>query len=311
MKLPVEEVVKFHITHDSMISESRTILTEFKKDQTAFGVFDKDFKTPYDTEWETKLKAAEETPSDIVVKAGMKVSSVDVETEMSHCRDCFQGAKFFIEKAFPLNPAIWHYFGYNEYEHCRNNHDRMPGFMTDFSTAANKYDTELIAVNFTDPMITNILVIRDELNAKLSEQHQLITERPLATQNRVHLLNEVWGIRQNVGMASKIVFKDDVAKYRIYLLPAYEEVGTIFNFSGTVTELSTGIALENATITLGGDIPVIISDSNGKFGGALIPDGVYTAHIVLDGYLSKNIPVTIVKGEIFVAHIELEKYHEE
>ena len=311
MKLPVEEVVKFKISHDSMISESLTTLTEFKTDMVAFGLFDKDFKTPFDTVWETKLKVVEDLPSDIVVKAGMKVSSVDVETEMSNCRDCFQGSKFFIEKAFPENPAVWNLFGYNEYEHCRNNHDRMPRFMSDFSTAANNYDTELIAVNFTAPMIANILVVRDELNVKLSEQHQQITERPIATQNRVQLLNEVWDIRLQVGKASKVVFKDDVAKYRIYLLPASEEAGTVFNFTGTVTELGSGIALENASITLGGDIPVIISDSNGKFGGAQIPVGVYTAHIVLDGYLSKDVPVTIVNGEIFVAHIELEKYHEE
>ena len=101
------------------------------------------------------------------------------------------------------------------------------------------------------------------------------------------------------------------AKYRIYLLPASEEAGTIFNFMGTVTELGSGIALENVAITLGGDILVIISDSNGKFGGALIPAHEYTAHIVLDGYLSKDVPVNIVDGQIFVAHIEMEKYHGE
>ena len=309
MKQSFEEFVKFKISQTSMLSESRTTLTEFKTDQTAFGLFDKDFKPPFETAWEASIKAAEDLPSDVVVAAIMKQSSEEVEIEMGNCRDCFQGSKFFIEKAFPENPGIWQIFGYNEYEHCRQNHDRMPRFMTDFSTAATKYDAKLIAVNFTAPMIANILTVRDKLNAALSNQHQQITERPLATHTRVQVLNEAWDIRVKVGKASKIVFKDDVAKLRIYLLPASEELSTVFNFTGTVTETGTGALLEKAGISLGNSIPVIYSDSNGKFGGAQIPDGVYTAHVVLDGFLSKNVPVTIVDGEAFVAHIELDKYH--
>ena len=309
MKQSFEEFVKFKISQPSMLSESRTILNEFIVDQSAFVLLDEDFKTPFETVWETSIKNAEELPPDTMVVAEMKITSEDVEKEMSNCRDCFQSLKFFIEKAFPENPSVWQYFGYKDYEQARKNHDKMPRFMTDLNLAAVKYKTELNAVKCTTAMIANIISVRDLLNSALSEQHQQITERPLATKTRVQLLNEAWDIRLKVNKASKIVFKDDIVKMRIYLLPASEESGTVFNFTGTITETGTGTMLEKAGISLGNSIPVIYSDSNGKFGGAQIPDGIYTAHVVLDGFLSKDVPVTIVERAVFVAHIELEKYH--
>lgn len=308
MKHANEETAKFEISQDSMLEESKVTINQFKDDQAAFVIFDKDFDTPFDTDWELLVKTAGDTLPDSVVAANMKLATEDVEHEMEDCRECFQGAKFFIQKAFPDNPTVQQIFGYHDYEDARKNHDKMPRFMTNFHAVAMEYKTELVGVNYTLLNIANILTVRDALNAGLAKQHQKMGGRSLATKSRVGELNVIWEIRQKVAQAAKIVFKDDYTRFRMYLLPASDEPSTSFNFIGTATELGTGKVLEGVMINLGNNLPMIFSDSNGKFGGAKIPAFSYTALVTLDGYLERNISFNIIDGQVFVAHIELEKY---
>jgi hypothetical protein len=308
MKRSSEELVKFQISQDSMISESTVVIAQFEEDQAAFETFDADFATPFGTKWSAALKAALLTPADSTVATIMKLSSEEVEVKMEDCRTCFQSAKFFIEKAFPDNPTVWNVFGYHDYEAARKSHDKMPRFLTNFHTVAVEYKDELIAVNFLALAAANILVVRDALLTSLAKQHFKMGNRTMATNSRVKELNSLWETRQEVAKAAKVIFANDYTRYRMYLLPASEEHSDTYNFTGTVTELGTGKKLFGAKINLGNNLPMIFSDSNGKFGGAKIPAFSYTALVTLDGYLEKNVSVNIVDGEIFIAHIELEIY---
>ncbi len=308
MRRSLEEFAKFQISQDSMLAESTDVANQFADDEAAFELFDANFATPYATNWVIALKKAGNTPPDSVVAAIMKLASEEVETEMEDCRTCFQSAKFFIEKAFPDNHTVWEIFGYNDYLDARKSHDKMPRFMTNFNAAAVLYHLELDAVNYSAAKAANILVVRDALNAAIDKQHQKMGGRLLATKSRVTELNDLWETRVEVSKAAKVVFADDYTRYHMYLLPASDEPATSFNFIGTVTEVGTGKKLFGAMINLGNNLPMIFSDSNGKFGGAKIPAFSYTALVTLNGYLEKNISISIVDGEVFVAHIELEIY---
>ena len=308
MKRSSEEFVKFKISQDSMLSESTVVIDRFEEDHAVFEAFDSDFATPYGTKWSAALKAAMLTPSDSTVATIMKLSSEAVEVKMEDCRNCFQSAKFFIEKAFPNNRTVWDLFGYHEYDAARKSHDKMPNFFTNFHAVAVEYKDDLIAVNFLTPAIANILTVRDALLASLADQHHKIGNRTLATKSRIADLNNLWVTRQEVAKAAKVVFANDYARYRMYLLPASEEHTDTFNFTGTVTELGTGKKLFGVMINLGNNLPMIYSDSNGKFGGAKIPAFSYTALVTLDGYLERSISFNVVDGVVFVAHIELEIY---
>ena len=300
---------KYNLTQGVLLRESRTVLGFFKTDQAKFGSFDKAFLTPFDTVWLASIVAGENEPDDDSVVVDQKLETEEVESEMEACRACFQGIKYFIEKAFPNQPTIWQKFGTTHYDLARKNHDKMFRLMTNLSAAAIYYKDELIAAGYTQIKIDAIQVLRDALNEALTNQQTLIDGRAEATAHRITILNEVWDYRTAVAKAAKEIFEEKTAKYIQYLLPGEDQVTPVFNFSGTTTEVGTGIALEDVMINISSHLPIMSSDAKGNFGQADVPTDSYNALATKDGYLEKNFSVNKQEGIDFVIHIEMEKYH--
>ena len=308
MNTPNQSKRDFTISDDSMLQDSRTTQAQFKEDQSTFQAFDADFKTPFDKDWEKAISDAENAPTDEQILDVQGTLTTTVETALADCCKCFQDAKYFIKKAFPNQTGVWNEFGFDNYDDVRQSPEKMMVFMSAFSTTANstKYNTDLVAAGFIQTKIDDILVKKTILADAKTSQLVAKNSRLGTTQNRVALMNEVWAFRSKVADAAKVIFQDDFAKYKAYLLPASAEGGGVFSIQGTVTDKATGNKLQDVGVSYGSAANDVVTDSNGEYGFAKLANGNYTLTFSLPTY--KTITKTVdFKNDTLVVNVELEK----
>ena len=86
------------------------------------------------------------------------------------------------------------------------------------SLAAAKYSAELIAAGFDQHAIDNIQLTFDKLVTANNDQEYYKGERQAITQQRIEKMNAAWEIVLNVCKAGKIIYADNPAKYKQYVL---------------------------------------------------------------------------------------------
>ena len=308
MNIPNAITRDYKISDDSMLQDSRTTQEQFKADQDVFKGFDADFGTPYETQWKAAITAAENAPTDEQVLDVQGTLTTTVETALADACKCFQDAKYFIKTAFPNQTGVWNEFGFDNYDDARQSPEKMLVFISAFSTTANsaKYKAGLIAAGFTQAKIDDILVKHAALANAKTNQQVAKNSRVGTTQSRVALMNEVWAFRTQVAEAAKVIFQDDFAKYKAYLLPASAEGSGIFSIQGTVTDKATGNKLENVTVSYDTTANDVTTDSNGEYGFAKLSSENYTLTFSLATYQTLTKTVDF-KGDTLVVDVELEK----
>ena len=278
-----------------MLEYSKTLVAYFIEDQAAFEGEDTNFANPFEVAYQDAIDLAEAEPTDEQRKDQLVQLTNNVETEMTNCRDVFQGAKRYVRKAFPNNIAVWNEFGFDDYQKVDKSQALFITFMTRFHSTAVKYTAQLTApaVNFTAARIAEIETRRAALNTANNVQEKFKKDIPVFTQNRITLLNAVWAINTDVAGVGKALFKNDYAKYQHYLLPASEEGSGSLALQGSITDLGTGLPIVDVTAELQPHGLFSNSDPNGMYGFGSAPAGPATLRITHPIYNEKLIPVVI------------------
>ncbi|MEP7170251.1 MAG: carboxypeptidase-like regulatory domain-containing protein [Bacteroidota bacterium] len=218
--------------------------------------------------------------------------------EMQKSRDYYQDAKPFIVKAFPNSLAVQNEFGFNDYKLAQKGQDSMTKFMAKFHKIATKYDAELIAKNYTQIMIDEILVRHDKLKEADITQELFIKNRPVKTADRITKLNKAWNGETIVCAAGKRIYKDNYAKYQRYLLPPGEEAVEILSVTGKITNSATAAAEAGVEVGIEALGVSVISDSEGNYEIGGLPAGTYTLVFSKASLQDKTIAnVVVVDGE--------------
>lgn len=304
MTTPKKATRDFKISSASMLIDSRVTLKEFIPDQKEFENLDADFAPPFEKNWQAAIDVAEALPTDedtVDIQTGYTET---VESTMEQCRKAFQDAKYFIEKAFPTKKAVQKEFGFDDYDEARKNVPKMTTFMGVLSKKVVKYQAQLLAVKFPKTSIDNILNLAKTLLDDKTEQETVINSRLSLTEDRTEKLNNVWAFRRQVAKAAKNIYKDNYSKYRMYLLPASEESGDIFDIQGTITDKASGANLENVKVSIGS--LSVNTDSNGKYGLVDVAEGTVTITFELEGYQTATVDV-VFDGKKLVQNIALIK----
>ncbi len=219
MSKPTELARNYQLADAVMLEAAKTTHGFLLEDLQDFNSFNPLFEQGYADDWLDYINVAETVTKDDVIIDQMAGLSAAVEAAMKKCRDKFQTLKFFIEKAFPNNTAVWNEFGYNNYDNARKTQPGMIQFMVGLHAVATKYKTQLFGVNFTQAKLDEILTFKTELDTANLNQELFKAGRPALTQDRIIKLNKVWDILVEVGKAGKIVYSNNHAKYNRYLLP--------------------------------------------------------------------------------------------
>lgn len=219
MSKAVEVIRKYNVSDAEMLQVSRVIYGLYLEDQESFTTLDPAFNAAYAEGWLSAIEEGETAARDLTVKDELVLLTAAVHEKLEACRSHFQKMKYYIEKAFPGNTAVWNAFGFNDYEKARKGEKDMMPFMRTLHTQAVKYVAELTAVNFPQAEIDKIAALAAELQTADHEQEMYKKNRLVITQERVESLNKAWGYLVDVNKASKVIFAGNYAKLKQYFLP--------------------------------------------------------------------------------------------
>jgi hypothetical protein len=214
---------KFHISDPDFIQEAKNKTSFFKKDKADFINFDADFNDPFYDSIQLLIEEVENVETNRLLRIQQTQLADIVEENMERCREKFNDAKHFIEKAFPNNTAIWDSFGYKRYRKVRKSHIGFNAFMQSFHRRAMQYATELIAKNYTQAMIDEIETLQKALEEAMSDHRAFKKGRPVETDDRITKLNELYDLIMQVCRAGKRIYKKSWAKYQKYLFKHFKK----------------------------------------------------------------------------------------
>ncbi len=215
-----QEVVRiFKISDAEMIQTSRIYHGLFSQDRQQFINLDPDFGDPFPDNWMAAIVESESVLRDMDVRDEIAQFTGNVRHKMDECRTHFQKMKYYIEKAFPNNKAVWNAFGYEDYDSARLSEVQLLPFMKNLKTQASKNAAKLIAANYKQADIDKIGTLWQELLEADQAQESYKKERVIITQQRIEKLNAAWEYVLKVNKASKNIFADNYAKLQQYILP--------------------------------------------------------------------------------------------
>lgn len=295
---------KFNVSFLFMLEYCKTMLAHFLDEQANFEAFDVAFATPFETDWQDAIDAAEDILPDEAVQDQLQQLTADVEAAMEASRQKFAATRYFIEKAFPDKPAVQKEFGVDDYRDVRKSQKGMTQFMQTLFKTATKYAAQLAAVNYDAAAVAEIQTLGNALNDANIAQEKFKGTRVVTTEERVVAHNAAWDVMVQVSKAGKIIFRNDPAKYQLFLLPASSETGEDISISGTVTDGTDPI--EGATVSIGSLSIDVTTDSNGSYAFGNLSDGSYDLDFSADGYVPQTVSgVQVVAGETADVDVQL------
>jgi hypothetical protein len=266
----------FNIPDDDMIQDARVKRASFEEDKADFVSFDPDFADPFSANFNTNINLAEATDDDETVTDQQQQLTTVLLNEMKKCRDKFQDSKIFIVKAFPDNVDVQNEFGFNDYLQAQKGQNSFIGFMFKFHNIATKYKTELIAKNYTQPKIDEILTLHDSLRDANVAQDLFMKNRPVKTRDRILKMNKAWEGEVTICAAGKRIYKNDFAKYQRYLLPPGEEAPEVLSIKGKITSSASNAPEEDVNVLIEANGISVFSNGQGLYGIGGLPAGTYT-----------------------------------
>lgn len=286
---------RYTIADPYMFEYAKTLRGHFITDQLKFVAEDSNFANPYEGDWQSAINTSEAIPTQEQREDQLMQLTDTVLTTMSDCRNVYQGAKRYIKKAFPDNSSVWKEFGFDDYDSIEKSQPRMLHFMKRFYDTAVKYTAQLIApaVNFPQTRIDAIEAARKALDDANNAQEQFKGDMLSFTRQRIAAHNALWAICTDVAGVGKQLFRNEYARYQLYLLPASEEPAGTLLLSGTITDSLTGAPIPGVLVELQPHGLQSTTDSNGMYGFGSAPAGAATLRITHPLYEEQNLPGNI------------------
>jgi hypothetical protein len=286
----------FNIADPDAIQDARVKHASFLEDKDDFVDFDADFDDPFAADFLEDIDAAENTDDDETV-IDQQTQLTNVADEMELSRNKYQDSKPFIIKAF-VDTETQNEFGFNDYKKAQDSHTFFTDFMLKFHRIATKYKIELIAKNYSQLKIDEILTRHDALRDANVAQDLFIKTRPQKTKDRIVKMNKAWSGEQLICAAGKRIYKDDYAKYQRYLLPPGEETPEALSIKGKVTNSAGGAVEEDVNIQIEAQGISVFTNGTGLYGIGGLPAGTYVVRFSKAGLLDKTANAVVVDGEI-------------
>lgn len=213
-----EKQRNFRNGDDEMIEKTKVMHAAFIADKQTFQEFDSTFDDSFAKSWNTSILAVEMNNSDSTVVSVQQQLTQKVNALQDEGLQLFQRLRYFIEKAFPKQQAVWNEFGVGDYGSARDNQSKCIQFLNNAAQCCTKYQKELASAGFSKKQIDELHNIATLLSDANNDQELYKNNRQLYTEQRVDKLNELWEFAQKVAKASKIIFADEPAKQNLYKL---------------------------------------------------------------------------------------------
>ncbi len=254
MLIPKEEKRIYRYKDADAIEKLYYIHTCFMHDRSNFEDFHTKFTEQFGNDFLEKIQIAQNAPQDDQLIDILAQKTQVVNDVMTEIQESFYRMRYFLKEAFKNKPHILNEFGLNDYAKARNSQKEMQEFMATLVSASNKYKTELNGAGFSQADIDKLQTYYDDLVAANNDQEYYKGERRTLNQQRIILINDAWAIAVDICDAGKIIFTDNYAKYKQYVLYESTSGNGSHTYNGnvppsqTVVILSEGFAPETGLV---------------------------------------------------------------
>jgi hypothetical protein len=216
---PNEEGLVFTLAVDEMLQLNTLMLGNFADDKADFTAKVTDLADPFLDNWQTDTNnlGTIEMDDDYIDTQLLMTQAID--ELMVAGRDQLQSIFFYAERAYPGNKAKLGYFGKDRYDTARRNPLKLHDLMLKCSEAVVEadYKDDLFAKGLAQSDIDVMKDTASKLKVKYDKRDKYMSGRKIATEKRNLVLNKIWKSMSDVSEASKLVYKNDYAKFQQYL----------------------------------------------------------------------------------------------
>ncbi len=212
-------VRNYNMPDDELIEDATTKEGHLTKYLPEFTDFDSTIDEEKLIELRELIAQARAILSDNVIVDNQAEKTEIVINLMEQCRKQYRKLSYFIKTAFPNSPATRNKFGENDYSKVRKTQSKMISFMEDLAATAVKYSAELITAGAKQEYIDKTVQLSEQLSQVNKDQEMYIDIRPMMTEERIIIFNKIWEILQKLSKAAKIMYEDQIAKMKLFLIP--------------------------------------------------------------------------------------------
>ena len=269
-------------------------------DQGDFETFAAKFTAQFISDFLVLIQAAQDAPQDNQIIDIQVQKTHAVNALMQTCINLIAKERYFLPLAFK-DQAILNEFGANDYDASRSSHTEMLRFMGVLTAANVKYATQLLAAGMTQAELDAVKNAYDNLLRANNEQEYYKGERVTLTQQRINKFNAAWEVLTDICTAGKIIYVDNYAKQRQYIIYKSSSSGSD-TYSGIVgndvtkevadTEIppSTNVLMKNTGTT---DLRFCMRDDNNPCtGGVVLTSGEEKSKLASELGSGHNLYVT-------------------
>lgn len=209
----------FNLQDAKFMEHSEVVAATLPGDLTDFTAFDATITTEFVTQLQQAIDEAKTVSPDMIVKGEIKEDTQKVEKALEDCYEDYKTIAYFVRKAFGRNEAVQSQFGKNDIQKARKSQPVMVAFMESLVKTAAKYTAELTGAGCPAELITGLADKTAVLRDSNIDQEQSKSGRPLNTQSRVEMFNNVNALLQTLHEIASIIYRDNPQKLSIYTLP--------------------------------------------------------------------------------------------
>jgi len=292
----------YNVSTSEMIQDSGTMRENFLDYKSDFIAFSGQFNDPHSDDWNTARTASINAGTDEIYIDQQETKTEEVLTQMAAGRKKYKEVKFFALAAFKGKKGILNEFGLDDYKTARNDQDVMIIFLFNLSKAAVKYSTELIAKNYSQPKIDEIITIANALDTADKAQEKHKSQRPVKSDERYVIHNTTYAFDQMVSAASKVIWDGNPTMINLFALNASDEDQDETSIRGNVKDIQ-GNNIENLLVRIDSLNLETTTDSNGNYAFLQLPDATYDVQFSKLGFVTQNKSVVVVDGVMVVQDV--------
>ncbi|MCX6352425.1 MAG: hypothetical protein NTX03_11270 [Bacteroidetes bacterium] len=298
-----QEIKRSYTGQDSVLhTTAQTMVNSLRSE---LGVFTSRFSwmdASYADAFQAKLTACRNFPTDDGMATDLKVLSGDLKKGVVQSYKALQNLNGYAKIAFLADDVRRSVQGKEDWRKAQQDAVLMYRALQQAYEYANTdpIKTALIAKGYTQIEIDALETLSETINDLNNAQDAAKKNRQIATQQRIQLNNELYGIMQIVNTSAKVVWQGNAAQiglFKLYTAPT--KLPTII--LATVTNAATGKPLKDATISIE-ELPKLAPKTTNKKGIGKVSSQkmgeVIHLKVVCVGFEVTIIEVKVKKGKV-------------
>ena len=220
MKSADDEKRLFVCADEEMLQQADVRLGSFIKYKSRFSLRFPTLADPFSSDWAITIADAREMLPDYASLANQSAETTSLDTIMAQGRELFQTLLLYTSIAFPRRTSLLKLMGQSQYESARKSQLKLSSLLLNAYAMASKpeFKPALIAKGMTEPEIESLNTLAKSISDQNIAQEKAKKDRSIDSKERVAAMNAVYEKMATVCQCAKLVFKDDAALYKLFLL---------------------------------------------------------------------------------------------